>query len=311
MTPEGPVKAVARRGSGPALLALLGSNLFLSLGPWFVRITDVGPVSAAFWRVTLALPVLTVLTFALGGGRRVRPREVLILVGGGVCLAAELALWYVGIHLTRLANATLFATSSSFFFPLYGFIVARALPTPAQAIALFLAAAGAVLLLGRSAELSIANIQGDLVCLAAGAILTAYLVALDRTRAVHPVAALTIVTATAALPLLLAATLLRERLLPADWTPLLLLAASSQIFGQGLMIFAIGRLPNLLVGLALLLQPLITASIGWTVYGERLGPMDLAGAAAIAAALVLIHRRPGHEPGLSVQPFLNREQTHE
>ena len=279
----------ARRGA--AVLALLGANILLAFGPWFVRMADVGPVSAAFWRMTLALPVLFVLTLALGEARRLRIAGVSTLAIGGACLAAELALWYIGIHRTRLANATLFAVSSSFLFPLYGFVVARALPSPAQAIALVLAAIGAVLLLGRSAELSAANLQGDLLCLAAGAILTVYLIALERTHSVHPVAALTIVTAAGVLPLLVAAPLLGERIIPADWLPLLLLTASSQLFGQGLMIYAIGRLPALLFGLALLLQPLISALIGWTAYGERLGPVDIAGAVSIAAALVLIHRQ--------------------
>lgn len=30
--------------------ALLGGNAALALGPWFVRVADTGPVSAAFWR---------------------------------------------------------------------------------------------------------------------------------------------------------------------------------------------------------------------------------------------------------------------
>jgi drug/metabolite transporter (DMT)-like permease len=282
----------AGRGVGLAPLALLASNLLLALGPWFVRIADVGPVSAAFWRMTLALPVLVVLTLTLSDARRLRVGVLLTLVVAGAALATELALWYIGIHQTRLANATLFGTASSFLFPLYGFVAARALPTAVQAIALVLAAIGAALLLGRSAELSVAHVQGDLLCLAAGAILTIYLIALERSRAVHPVAALTVATAAGVLPLLGAAVLLGERVLPVNWAPLLALAVSSQILGQGLMIYAIGRLPTLLVGLALLLQPLISASIGWTVYGEQLGPIDVAGGLSIAAALVLVRRRP-------------------
>ena len=289
------VAPLARQGSGLALLALLGANLLLALGPWFVRSTDVGPVAAAFWRMALALPVLSVLTLTLGDGRRIPPGAVLALVVGGGCLAVELSLWYIGLHHTRLANATLFATASSFLFPLYGFFIARALPSPTQGIGLVLAAVGATLLLGRSAELSSANIQGDLLCLAGGAIFTVYLIALERSRSVHPIAVLTIVTAAGVLPLLLAATLLGERVLPGNWAPLLLFAASSQILGQILMIYAVGRVPPLVFGLALLLQPLVSATIGWAVYGEQLGAVDVAGAASIAAALVLIQRRSSQQ----------------
>ena len=44
-----------------AFLALILANIMLSLGPVLVRLADVGPVAAAFWRLTLALPVLLLL----------------------------------------------------------------------------------------------------------------------------------------------------------------------------------------------------------------------------------------------------------
>ncbi|MEO9490619.1 MAG: hypothetical protein ABJG26_03260, partial [Marinomonas sp.] len=53
------------------LAALLIGNVALALGPWFVRLTDTGPVSAGFWRLFLALPFLLILARAnaqpLGG----------------------------------------------------------------------------------------------------------------------------------------------------------------------------------------------------------------------------------------------------
>ncbi len=53
-----------------------------------------------------------------------------------------------------------------------------------------------------------------------------------------------------------------------------------------------------MVGLVLLTQPAISALIGWVAYGETLQALDWLGAAAIAAALVLV-RLPqrGLQPG--------------
>jgi drug/metabolite transporter (DMT)-like permease len=42
------------------------------------------------------------------------------------------------------------------------------------------------------------------------------------------------------------------------------------------------------VGLALLTQPAISGFVGWIVYDEKLRPVDWLGAAAVAAALVLV-----------------------
>jgi drug/metabolite transporter (DMT)-like permease len=85
---------------------------------------------------------------------------------------------------------------------------------------------------------------------------------------------------------------LGERIIPDNWTFVLILALSSQVVGQGLLVYAIGSLSPLLVGLTLLTQPAISALVGWWAYGETLSPLDWIGAVAIGAALVLV-RMPG------------------
>ena len=66
----------------------------------------------------------------------------------------------------------------------------------------------------------------------------------------------------------------------------------SQLIGQGLLVFAIGHLPPLVVGIGLLTQPVAAAAIGWAAYGERLAIADGIGALLICAALVLIRLPP-------------------
>ena len=51
---------------------------------------------------------------------------------------------------------------------------------------------------------------------------------------------------------------------------------------------ALAHVPPLVVGLALLTQPAISALVGWFAYGETLRPIDWFGAIAIGAALVLV-----------------------
>ena len=76
--------------------------------------------------------------------------------------------------------------------------------------------------------------------------------------------------------------------MPADWGPVVLLAIASQLVGQGLLVWAMGHLSPVVVGLCFLLQPLVSAGIGWGVYGEALGLADGLGALLICVALVLI-----------------------
>ena len=44
-----------------AVIAVVAANVALAFGPWFVRLADVGPVAAAFWRITLAAPILVAM----------------------------------------------------------------------------------------------------------------------------------------------------------------------------------------------------------------------------------------------------------
>jgi drug/metabolite transporter (DMT)-like permease len=275
-----------------AFLALLISNILLAFGPVFVRMADVGPVAAGFWRVALAAPILVAV--ALGSGWRPTGlgRAVWWALGiGGLCFAADLASWHLGILRTQLANATLFGNSAVLFFPIYGFLIARAWPSRMQVFALLLALAGAALLMGKSAQLDSRHLAGDLLCLLAGILYTVYFAAMARARtSMAPIPALAMSTLAGLIPLLLFALALGERVMPTSWGPLIALALASQVFGQGLMIFALGQLSPMVIGIALLSQPVVAGIVGWVEYGERLDTVDIVGAVLVAVALVLVRR---------------------
>jgi drug/metabolite transporter (DMT)-like permease len=281
-----------------ALLCVAVANVALAFGPWFVRVADTGPVASAFWRITLAAPLICVMALASGA----RPQRLgaglwITLALAGIAFAADLGSWHMGILRTTLANATLFGNCAVLIFPLYGFLVARRWPARGQAYALLLALAGGVLLMGRSYDLDARNLAGDLLCLSAGILYTVYFILMTHARRVMaPLSSLALSTLASILPLLGFALLLGERVMPQHWTPLIGLALASQVLGQGCMIYALGRLSPLVIGIALLIQPMVAGAIGWIVYGERLGAPDLMGAALVAAALVMVARRPAVAP---------------
>lgn len=262
----------------------------LALGPWFVRLSGVGPVAAGFWRLALALPFLFAIAALTGQpvhwpGRRLTA----ITLAAAFFFATDLAAWHAGIHMTKLGNATLFGNTSSLIFALWGLWLARRPPSRTQAGALLLAALGAALLMGSSAELSARHLKGDILTLIAGLLYTGYLIAVQRVRrSLAPLPMLFVASLFGAVMLFPVSLLLGEQIIPADWTFVVILALSSQVLGQGLLVYAIGALPPLVVGLTLLTQPAISALVGWLAYGETLSPLDCIGAAAIASALVLV-----------------------
>ncbi|GAA0462341.1 MULTISPECIES: DMT family transporter [Sphingomonas] len=289
------------RGTGMGLAAAVVANLTLAMGPWLVRLAETGPVAAGFWRLALAMPALLAWSAIANPGALRRGLAFWpVLLVAGLAFAADLATWNVSIHRTTLANATLFANSATLIYPVYGFLIARAWPSRPQVAALLLAMVGGGMLLGQSAELSHAHLVGDLLALFAGLAYAVYFIGMARVRAaVPPMPALALSGVATMAPLLVLAIGLGERLVPLDvagWGPLIGLALVSQVFGQGLMIYALGRLPPLVIGITLLLQPIVAGGIGWAVYGERPGTPDLIGALLVAAALVLVRREPKVAP---------------
>lgn len=273
-----------------AFPALLLGNVSLAFGPWFVRLSDVGPVAIGFWRLLLALPFIWVLAH-LSRQRPHLPKRALAItvLVAAIFYALDLAAWNAGILLTKLGNATLFGNSGSFIFAIYGLWLVRSLPSVKQSAALGLALFGTVLLMNSSYELSPANLGGDLLALIAGFLYGGYLIFIDRARnELQPLPLLLLVTLVGT-PMLLAISVgLGERLWPSDWTPLIIFALTSQVIGQGLLIYSIGVFSPIVVGLVLLTQPAIAALIGWFAFGETLSAADWAGAVAVALALVLV-----------------------
>ncbi len=273
-----------------AFPALLLGNVALAFGPWLVRLADTGAVATGFWRLALALPFLWFLARASGQNPHWPKRGlVVILAIAAIFYSLDLAAWNAGIRMTKLGNATLFGNSGSFVFAIYGLVLAARLPSARQAGALALAVAGAVLLMSSSYELSPKNLGGDLLTLFAGFLYGGYLIFVERARTqLKPLPLLLLVTAFST-PILLAISIaFGETIWPHDWTPLIVFALSSQVVGQGLLVYSIGVFPPLVVGLALLSQPAVSAAIGWFAYGEALSAADWVGAFAIAAALVLV-----------------------
>ena len=297
--------SAARPKSHPlAFTALIVGSCSLAFGPWLVRLAGVGPVAAGFWRLALALPFLFLIARMAGQPVHWPRRGLVVLVAfAGFFFAADLAAWHTGIHMTKLGNATLFGNVSSFAFAAWGLWLARRLPSPMQGSALALAAIGAALLMGSSAELSTRNLHGDLLALTAGLLYTGYLIAVERARGTLATLPLLFLSSAFGAAMLLPVSLmLGEQVVPADWTAVLLLALGSQVIGQGLLVYAIGALPPLVVGLALLTQPAISAFVGWVAYNETLSPLDWLGAAAIAIALVLVRLPDRGLRGTSQQP---------
>ncbi|MFN3989718.1 MAG: DMT family transporter [Erythrobacter sp.] len=283
----------ARPAAWLLLIALLGGNVALALGPWFVRLADTGPVAAGFWRLFLALPFLVLLARANHQRLTGMGAATLGLVAlGAVTFALDLASWHIGIGMTRLGNATLFGNAGSIVLLFWGFLVARTLPGRLEWLAIIFALTGAAILMGRSLEISNETLLGDLFSVAAGLLYAVYLLTLQGARGKFGSWSLLVWVSIFGCPVLLAIALaLGEPVWPGDWTPIIGLVVLSQLVGQGLMVFALKYFPPLVVGLALLMQPVVASIYGWLAFGEVLSGLDVVGMVLVGAALAVSRAR--------------------
>ncbi|WP_295527077.1 DMT family transporter [Novosphingobium sp. Chol11] len=279
------------------LAGLLAGNFALAIGPWFVRLADSGPVSAAFWRLLLPLPLLGWLAW--------REREPLAGFGrgtwaalaiAGAVFAFDLASWHLGIERTRLGNATMFGNSGSLLLMIWGLFVARRSPRLAELAAVLFALTGASIMLGRSLEIDRATLTGDLLCILAGLFYVAYLLLIKRAREQFGSWSLLFYSTGAGIPVMLGiAILLGEPVWPHNWGPLIALALGSQVIGQGLLVFTLRHFSALVLGVVLLTQPIVGVIVGWLAFGETMSELDWLGMILVAAALVLTRLGEGQK----------------
>ncbi|GER05767.1 membrane protein [Iodidimonas muriae] len=279
-------------GSGAklALIALFIGAIGIGFAPIFVRYSDIGPVSTAFWRMVLSVPLLA-LWMAVTPSPKKRPYNWGLLALCGLFFAADLGLWHWSIALTSVANATLLTNLNPVFVALAGFVLFQERFSRLFLLGLVAALVGAVALMGASLEFAPERLNGDLLGMASAVMYAGYFITAAKLRANHGAFEILVFTAIATAIALLGVALVSEPdILPAtpeSWLPLIALTLVSQIMGQGLIVYALAHLPAAFSAVGLLLQPLIAALAAWLLFAERLGPWELAGGGVVLLGIVL------------------------
>ena len=284
-----------RPPAGPRLwplLALLGGACAIAFAPVFVRLTGTGPAAAGFWRLGLALPGLTLIALSgrPDGGRRL-PAPSRVTALAGLFFALDLGFWHYGIKLTTVANATILANLAPVFVTAGAWLFLGERPGRR-----FLAGLG-LALLGVWAIASAGNaapgaqpVLGDALSVATALWYAVYMLVVRRARDGRSASEIMLWSSAVGAPLLLGAALvLHERILPAGaagWAACLGLAVV-HVTGQGAIAWALGRLPAALASVVILIQPVLAAILGWAVFAEPMGVLQIAGGALALTGVVL------------------------
>jgi drug/metabolite transporter (DMT)-like permease len=288
------MSSFAKRPGRLALPALMGGAIAIGFSPIFVRLSELGPVATGFYRLLLALPLLW-LWMRLEGRAAPATRLAALPIGlAGVLFAGDILFWHWSITYTTVADATLFANFAPVIVTVGAWLYLGERITPPFLAGMALAMLGAVLLVNASAALGARYVFGDGLGIITACFFGSYVVAVARLRDRYSAANIMFWSSAVTCVLLLAATLVSgERLLPSSqngWLVLLALAWISQAMGQGLIAYALGHLPASFSALAILIEPLTAAILGWAWLGEALGVLQAVGGVIVLAGIAVARR---------------------
>jgi drug/metabolite transporter (DMT)-like permease len=282
-----------------ALLALISGGAIIGFAPILVRLSQVGPLTTAFWRLLLAVPVL----WAWQHGQSERPGAVSRpsspaayghFIIAGLFFAGDLSLWHLSVAYTTVANATLLVNFAPVFVTLGAWLLFGRRVGLVFVVGMAAALAGAAILVGASFNVSAQNFLGDALALVAAVFYAGYFLWVKRLRNTFSTVTImawnSIVMTVALWP---AALLSGEQFWPASWQGwlvLLVLAVVIHIGGQGIIAYALAHLPAAFSSVTLLVQPVVATLAAWLLLSEALTPLQAAGAMVVLVGIFVARR---------------------
>jgi drug/metabolite transporter (DMT)-like permease len=273
------------------LAALLGAAFAMSISPSLVRFADVGPLSSAFWRVFLALPILWLWmrsdekNSTTGKGAS----WSLPVFLSGLFFAGDLLLWHLAIMKTTIANATFFATMAPLWVVIFGWLVLKQRAAKSTLAGLALCLVGGSALVYQSLSLNPAHSVGDALGIGTGVFFGLYFLAVGAAREETGAARVTFEMSIITVIILLIAALVIEGTLlphsPRGWAVLFALAFVSHAGGQGLLAVALGRLPTAFSSLVIFLEAVGAAGFAWMLQNEPISLIQAVGGAIILTGI--------------------------
>ncbi len=284
----------------PVLAGALGA-LVIAFSGILVRLAEVSPATAAFFRCAYALPLLGLLAWIERRRYGPRPRrERLITLGAGVLFAADLVCWHYSIEAVGAGLATVLGNIQVVLVGLLAWVALGERPANRTLAAIPVVFLGVVLISG---VVGAGAYGEDPVLGVVYGVLTAITYALfilvlrhgnaDLRRPAGPLFDATLI---AALCSALAGVAIGDLDLVPDlesqaW--LVLLALSSQVLGWLLISVSLPRLPAVVTSILLMLQPVSTVILGAVLLSEAPSAVQLSGVAIVLAGVAFATLKPG------------------
>jgi drug/metabolite transporter (DMT)-like permease len=276
----------------PVLAGVLGA-LVIAFSAILVRLAEVSPATAAFFRCAYALPPLALLAWLerRRHGPRAR-RDRLLALGAGFFFAVDLVAWHYSIEAVGAGLATVLANVQVVLVGVIAWAVLGERPEARMLASVPVVFIGVVLISGVIG----AGAYGDDpllgvvygLCTAIAYALFLLILRQAGSDLRRPAGPLFDATLSGALFCAIGGIAIGD----IDWVPdleaqawLVLLALTSQVLGWLLISVSLPRLPAVLTSIVLMLQPVSTVFLGALLLSEAPSAVQLSGVAIVLAGV--------------------------
>jgi drug/metabolite transporter (DMT)-like permease len=288
-------------GDRPLISGVLGA-LVIAFSAILVKLAEVSPSTAAFFRCLYALPLLGLLAWLERRRYGPRPaRERWIALGAGVFFAADLLFWHHAIAAVGAGLGTVLANVQVVFVGAIAWVWLGERPERRSLASIPVVLLGVVLIsgvIGSGAygdDPTLGMVYGVLTGLAYALFLLTLRQGNSDIR--RPAGPLFDATLSGALWCAVAGVVIGDL----DWAPdleaqawLVLLALSSQVLGWLLISVSLPRLPAVITSIVLMLQPVASVLLGVVLLSEAPSALQLVGVVVVlggVAAATITPRR--------------------
>lgn len=265
-------------------------------GPLMVRGIDASAGTIVFWRLWMAMPVMFTAAYFTGG--RVSVPLLKAVFVPGVIFGISTLVGFSSYHATSIANATLIGALQPVLMLFIAPLIFGERFSGRQIVLAVIALGGISTVVLGAKQSSGASLHGDALALINLGLFTTYFVRMKqvRNKGIHSIALIAGVFSVAAVtvtPWVLLTSHDLGAIHGVDWLSIVGMVLLSGLIGHGLMTWAQRHVDITLASLLMLGGPVISAVGAWIVFGQRLSPVQIAGAVVVLAALgaiVLQHR---------------------
>ncbi|SDI73562.1 DMT family transporter [Streptococcus equinus] len=246
---------------------------FLATGGIFVKLSPLPPINTGFYRVLFSIPML--LPFIKKSDlQSLSYKQVVTIVLAGAFLAGDLTFWNSSFSYTTVANSNLLVNLTPFTVIPVSYFLFKEKMTPKFLLGGLVTLLGVFVLMANKITVSPERLLGDSMSLGASVFYAMFMITVYKLRDTVKSNVIMFLSAFGTFLVLAAVIFFTEGFyVPKNFEelwPLLALALVSQILGQGLLAYCLGKVNASLSSLITLSQPVVAALYAWVIFQEHL-----------------------------------------